>query len=221
MSWMWAKEIILPDYIDFFKVLRYPRACHASALERFIGKHSTPPQSTTCICQYVISNRDPCFTLIHRLDMSTSVNEQPHVNEFFSFIHQMAWLFSFMWALFNIWSILRCFVKLSIHKYIILSAIFPSKMCYLEKFSIFLLGIVADRMLGWVIYMLLLLQYLHVLDLSNSLFYSLNLMAPTVFRPAKWGESLRSWTSPPLACFIVLSTKPDICRLLWRWTTVV
>lgn len=57
-----------------------------SALERFIGKQ----QSTTRICQYVISDRDPCFTLIHRLDMSTSVNEQPHVNEFFSFIHQMA-----------------------------------------------------------------------------------------------------------------------------------
>lgn len=33
-----------------------------------------------------ISDHDPCFTLIHRLDMSTSVNEQPQVNELF-FIH--------------------------------------------------------------------------------------------------------------------------------------
>lgn len=30
-----------------------------------------------------LSACDPCFTVIHRLDMSTSVNEKPHVNERF------------------------------------------------------------------------------------------------------------------------------------------
>lgn len=46
--------------------------CHASALERFMGKHS------------LILVRFQTVTLIHRLDMSTSVNEQPHVTDFHS-----------------------------------------------------------------------------------------------------------------------------------------
>lgn len=56
MSWMWAREIILPDYIDFFfYILRYPRVCHVSALERFIGKHPPPPavnHSYLSVCDF-------------------------------------------------------------------------------------------------------------------------------------------------------------------------
>ena len=63
---------------------------------------STPPRSShPLIFVRMISDHDPCFTLIHRLDMSTSVNEQLQVNELFSsfrsragwivFIHVHVW----------------------------------------------------------------------------------------------------------------------------------
>lgn len=87
---------------------------HASAVKRFIVD-STPLQSTTHTRQLVISDHDPCFSLIHRLDMQRAhlwMNSHsffsPPDKQFHSSDHVLVWLFSFMWPSYNIWSFSRC-----------------------------------------------------------------------------------------------------------------
>lgn len=171
------REIILPDYTDFiiFFMLRYRGG---------VSREWKVYWKATYICRYVISDRDPCFTVIHRLDMSASVNEKPHVNDLPPPPHCKASSFIRWPDCFH--SRGRCLAlghfsealwNKSVSEYLILAPVFPLEDVFISSY-----GLVAST--------LLLIQYLDAQ--LHHCWPSRACFIPSSTKPDRWP---RRWTS--------------------------